>query len=388
MSTEQAVSSAPRKGNALMQQRLKSLQPRLSRRSFFVLYLIVGCMFIVAGALLYKLNMSLVEIPETYTISDSETTGQLKDVELKITSDMTKPVYLYVELTNFYQNHRLYVKSRSDTQLESSTPITDKSSSSVSNCSPYINDASDLVYYPCGLIAKSVYNDKYTAFYTPSGSSTATLLTGSDVFDDSPKSIAWSTDVNFKFNQIDPSQYQESTNMWILNEFPPQVCIPSSLSSDKTVIRVKQTQITSSYAVADCDYSTTTPTCNYEYLDTNDSTWKDFTCSSGFETRSMADRYGINNGVFINWMRTASLPTFRKLLAVINKDLYENDVITIRVQGKFDVASFNGTKKFVLATVSPLGGKNYFLAIAFMVVGCLSIMVSVVFVLKPKIRED
>ena len=28
-----------------------------------------------------------------------------------------KTVYVYVELTNFYQNHRRYVKSRQDTQL-------------------------------------------------------------------------------------------------------------------------------------------------------------------------------------------------------------------------------------------------------------------------------
>ena len=31
---------------------------------------------------------------------------------------MKAPVYVYYELDNFYQNHRRYVKSRSDSQLE------------------------------------------------------------------------------------------------------------------------------------------------------------------------------------------------------------------------------------------------------------------------------
>ena len=30
---------------------------------------------------------------------------------------MKAPVYVYYELDNFYQNHRRYVKSRSDSQL-------------------------------------------------------------------------------------------------------------------------------------------------------------------------------------------------------------------------------------------------------------------------------
>jgi hypothetical protein len=35
---------------------------------------------------------------------------------------MDKPVYLYYELNNYFQNHRLYVKSRSFEQLRGDDP--------------------------------------------------------------------------------------------------------------------------------------------------------------------------------------------------------------------------------------------------------------------------
>lgn len=35
----------------------------------------------------------------------------------EVKKDMAKPVYVYYELSNFFQNHRTYVKSRSNDQL-------------------------------------------------------------------------------------------------------------------------------------------------------------------------------------------------------------------------------------------------------------------------------
>ena len=38
-------------------------------------------------------------------------------IEIKVDSDMTAPIYVYYQLDNFYQNHRRFVKSRSNEQL-------------------------------------------------------------------------------------------------------------------------------------------------------------------------------------------------------------------------------------------------------------------------------
>eukprot|EP00828_Plagiopyla_frontata_P048286 TRINITY_DN9204_c0_g1_i1.p2 TRINITY_DN9204_c0_g1~~TRINITY_DN9204_c0_g1_i1.p2 ORF type:complete len:158 (+),score=17.70 TRINITY_DN9204_c0_g1_i1:154-627(+) len=101
--------------------------------------------------------------------------GQPCKVQVTIGKKMEAPVFLYYELENFYQNHRKYVKSKDLDQLEGTV----KSWDDLSDCEPvqqmkdlYVSD----VYYsygktklspdapanPCGLIAKSLFNDTYS----------------------------------------------------------------------------------------------------------------------------------------------------------------------------------------------------------------------------------
>jgi len=88
---------------------------------------------------------------------------------------MDGPVFVYYQLDNFYQNHRRYVKSRDYKQLMGETRTTTEIANT---CDPIITNKDlanvgyttsvnnkpldpDAAAIPCGLIAKSYFNDTY-----------------------------------------------------------------------------------------------------------------------------------------------------------------------------------------------------------------------------------
>ncbi|KAH9748000.1 putative ALA-interacting subunit 2 [Citrus sinensis] len=83
----------------------------------------------------------------------------------------------------------------------------------------------------------------------------------------------------------------------------------------------------------------------------------------------------------IVWMRTAALPSFRKMYGRIEEDLDADDVIAVHLMNNYNTYSFGGKKKLVLSTSSWLGGKNDFLGVAYVFVGSSSIIISLVFML-------
>lgn len=118
-------------------------------------------------------------------------TANVCRLQFNIPDAIGPPVLLYYQLTNFYQNHRRYVKSFDQDQL--SGQFRDNSSISKSDCDPLrIDPDTNKPYYPCGLIANSLFNDTFNsplALNWPNA-------TGLYEYKMSNSGIAWSTDAN------------------------------------------------------------------------------------------------------------------------------------------------------------------------------------------------
>jgi len=149
--------------SAFKQQRLKAWQPLLTPFWVIATFFVIGVLFLILGGFIVKYSKDIIEVEVQYDSRSNCLEGSSNcTLTIPIQDTMKAPVYVYYKLTNFYQNHRRYVKSRSDPQL-SGDDI-----SSVSSCDP-VDVSSGQPLYPCGLIANSVFNDTFNATLTVSG---------------------------------------------------------------------------------------------------------------------------------------------------------------------------------------------------------------------------
>ena len=281
----------------------------LTPKVVIVGFLVVGFLFIPLGILFLTSANAVKQVEVDYTDCDPSSVPsgvQNCSVSLSVPA-MEGPVYVYYQLTNYYQNHRRYVKSRNDAQLKGDPPT---KWSSLEDCLPRIalnDDASkgnpNEWYLPCGLVAWSHFND--TLALAPAGGAPVPWV---------KKGIAWETDVKEKFKNPAP----------------------------------------------------TAPGLRDPLVDFTDED-------------------------FIVWMRTAGLPSFRKLYRVIPGGLPAG-TYTFSIQSRFYVKPFGGTKGIVISTASWMGGKNTFLGTAYIVVGLLCVLIGGAFliaqVLFPRKLSD
>lgn len=133
----------------------------------------------------WKRNTAEVRPPYSVQLNASVCT-----LQFTLPNDIGPPVYAYYRLTNFYQNHRRYVKSLDTDQLKGNALSNDTINSSA--CDPLKLNANGTAYYPCGLIANSIFND---TILSPTLVNAAAGQTG-ETFVMTNKSIAWSSDAS------------------------------------------------------------------------------------------------------------------------------------------------------------------------------------------------
>ena len=88
---------------------------------------------------------------------------------------------------------------------------------------------------------------------------------------------------------------------------------------------------------------------------------------------------------FMVWMRAAATPNFRKIWGKIETDLAAG-TYTIAITNNWPVSTFSGRKYFLQAKTNHLGGKNYFLATVYMVMGSLCLVFTLAFIIRKVLR--
>lgn len=76
-------------------------------------------------------------------------------IDFTIPNTMKGPIFMYYRLTEFYQNHRQYIKNFYDLQLRGQIVSTSTLST---NCAPLDFSHDGKIIFPCGLIANSMFN--------------------------------------------------------------------------------------------------------------------------------------------------------------------------------------------------------------------------------------
>ena len=203
------------KNSKFKQQMLPAWRPLLSFGSTMIIFGVFGIIFLTLGIVLYIMSEDIQGITKEYSAVCAENDANCL-INLEIENDITGPVYVYYQLDNFYQNHRRYVKSRSNAQLmgEEFTDTAD-----VEECDPIIKNkdvaetglmsydgtvdlsatAPDAIAFPCGLVAKSVFTDKFSEFKAADGTE---YTINSD-------NIAWESDIEYKFKNLDREDWKQ-----------------------------------------------------------------------------------------------------------------------------------------------------------------------------------
>ncbi|KAF9037005.1 cell cycle control protein [Hymenopellis radicata] len=362
---------------AFKQQRLKAWQPILTPKTVLPTFFILGILFGPIGGLLIW-GSSLVSemtfdytqcenLPAVDTLTDdafqdlpsdkytyrmkesglnpskpqyallnntgnstiTDVSQQLECIlRFNVPTDLDPTVLTYYKLTNFYQNHRRYVKSLNSDQLKGEFVSTTDLDSS--DCKP-LGTRDGKAIYPCGLIANSLFNDTFSSpilLNPPSGVSATYNFTTED--------ISWPGEAKkYTTTPISDSGYSSVSDI-----VPPPNWMkrfPNGYTDD-----------------------------NIPNLKT------DFH--------------------FQNWMRTAGLPTFTKLYGRNDNDVMRSGTYQITIGLNFPVIPYSGTKSVVITTVSWIGGKNPFLGWAYVAAAGLFVLLAVLgtarHLIKPRRLGD
>ncbi|KAL4399868.1 alkylphosphocholine resistance protein Lem3 [Malassezia pachydermatis] len=357
---------------ALRQQRLKAWHPILSHSTVLPLFFGLGIFFAVLGGVMYSASLHVNEMTIQYSKCQTEAprdgsfavlppkyySYHFKDqnkipedqrpqwtvaeiphlpghennparfrctLHFTVPQDLEPGVFLYYKLTNFYQNHRRYMKSMDFPQLLGNVRTAKELQDST--CKPLGQDpVTGKAVYPCGLVANSVFND---TFQSPQ-------LLGPDqqaisTYNMSEKNIVWP----------DEWKHYKPTQMNASDIVPP----PFWQGAEGSQFGY--------------------PTGRYE-----EGNIFDPTKSEHFQV----------------WMRTAAFPTFRKLYMRNDTAVMTAGRYAIEIEDNYPVEMFGGTKSIIISTASWVGGRSFFIGGSHIGLAALCFLMGIILTIKQIVR--
>jgi LEM3 (ligand-effect modulator 3) family / CDC50 family len=273
--------------------------------------------------------------PSEFTAPINYTTTQCL-LKFSIPENMGSPVFFYYKLTNFYQNHRRYVKSFQSDQLKGTAL---DNSSLGGNCDPIsLDPTSKKPYYPCGLIANSMFNDTFSNLTNQRTKEVYVMQNYSGISWDSDKDLYGKT--NYKPNQIIPPPNWQARYPNNYTDANP----PPDLSQDES--------------------------------------FQVWMRTAGLPTFSKLaqrnDTHFLSAGewqILINSSRHYRFLVQLGCILIMHLTLLD-----------FPVTEFGGTKSIIITTRTVMGGRNPFLGIAYVVVGGLCVLLGAVFTVAHLVK--
>jgi len=355
------------KGSLWRQQEIPAFRPLLTRERVSWTFCVVGLVAMAVGW-----GLKAVQSDDVYQrkvqydgsgadLSDCKIAraneGKECTVTIKITHKMPKPVYVYYEIENFYQNHERYLSSLDSDQLLGSN----LKKSDLSDCSPLKKNGTK-VLNPCGLQANSLFNDVIT-------------LQEPDLTMRESK-IAWRSDRKEKFSQPNhfhwSKVYSKTYNVsdCLLTTCPPSLCDEAGVHHGCRGYKCRGGDFDQQKCEAG-DYAVFYYR-GFDYYQFLYETFPDI----------ISPLVGVENEHFIVWMRLAGLSTFQKLYGRVTDTLEAGTDLKFTIKNNFDVDSFNGKKSIVISTTSTLGANLSVLWVIYVSYGAVTFFFAAVLFLK------
>ncbi|CCE61118.1 hypothetical protein TPHA_0A00330 [Tetrapisispora phaffii CBS 4417] len=340
----------PREDN-FTQQRIKAFNPIITPKTVIPLYLFIAVIFIIVGGVALGVSSRINELtlyyqdcvtaapsdgtwsdmPSDHYISDfknnktvsvspqwrfvDDTTDDADErgtcqIRFNVPYRIPKPVYINYLIENFYPNHRRYVLSFSEDQLRGkAASYEDVHDNTGINCKPLVRNEEGKIYYPCGIIANSMFNDTFP----------------------------------FELINVDDT----SSNYTLIN---------TGINWRTDRKRFKKTK----YTAADI---APPPYWEKQYPD-------------GYNDTNIPDVQTWEE--FQNWMRPAAFQKFAKLIRRNENDTLEVGTYQIDIGLHWPVTEFKGKKAVYITHGSPIGGKNPFLGIIYLIGGLICVAMAII----------